>query len=756
MAPPKTATVPAVAPDAGMPDSLDTLAVTRQSLRLTIENMDCPTEEKLIRLCLEPLPGIISLQFELLNRILTVQHTLMNTTVIFNQLAQIGMSARPVDVAHPPASMASSPALAPRKIMLILLALVAALLSEFLAWHSGNPAALPVMATALLAILAGGIPTLKKGWIALRHFSLNIYFLMSTAVLGAFAIGQWPEAAVVIVLFGIAEMIEAASLDKARHAIAGLTAHAPDNALVWQSGEQWQSRPASSIGVGQIVRARAGERIALDGIVTSGHSSVDQSPITGESMPQDKSSGDLVYAGTLNQSGNLDIRVTSVQSDTMLARIARSVQQAQSQRAPIQSLVDQFARRYTPVVFSIAILLAVLPPLFAHSTWHASIYQALVLLVIACPCALVIATPVTIVSGLALAARRGILIKGGLYLEQGRKLSQIALDKTGTLTHGKPEVTDVIALAQMGTEQILQLAASLELGSQHPIAHALLTKFAGQTLTVSHFSSYTALGISGEIQGTRYYLGNPRMLVVQADEKLGFSLADMGYQAPIARLESQEKTVILLCDRNQVLALIAVRDSLRASSKSAVKQLQAMGIKLVMLTGDNAGTAEIIASEVGISEVHSQLLPEDKLSAMTKLSSMGMCGMVGDGVNDAPALARADIGFAMGAAGSDTALETADVALMQDDLRKLPEFIRLSRRTVSILWQNIVFAIGVKVLFFGLTFSGHSSMWMAVFADAGTSLLVIINGLRLLNYQDVDAADQSAAETAGVAATGTS
>ncbi|MFZ6750178.1 heavy metal translocating P-type ATPase [Undibacterium sp. Ren11W] len=710
-----------------------------QRLALKIQNMDCPTEEKLIRLSLKSVKEVLALDFDLLNRILTVHHTLSNTDIVFSKLNEIGMSALPLSdtQAISAENHAQASAISRRQIVIMSFAALAAFSSELLVWRGAANDSLAVILLALIAVFAGGIPTLKKGWIALRHLSLNIYLLMTTAVIGAIAIGQWPEAAVVIVLFGIAEMIEATSLDRARNAIAGLMAHAPETANTLQADGQWQDKPVNEIILGQLIRARAGERIALDGLVDSGHSSVDQAAITGESMPVEKRVGDQVYAGTLNQSGTLQIRVGSLQGDTMLSRIARSVQQAQSQRAPTQSLVDQFAAYYTPIVFIIAILIAILPPILGSTSWHDSLYQALVLLVIACPCALVISTPVTVVCGLALAAKRGILIKGGLYLEQGKNLQLIALDKTGTLTEGKPRLTDVVTLAHLSQSEILRIAASLEAGSQHPVAHAILSSHAesGEKLMqVDHFSSITASGVNGEIEGLRYSLGNLRMF-----ETLNLSLAPEAlkiFREHLTQLEQQNKTVLILADTCQALALLAVADSLRASSQTAVRELQAMGINLVMLTGDNAQTAKAIAEQAGISEVRSQLLPEEKLAAITHFSETLCTGMVGDGINDAPALARAHIGFAMGAAGSDTALETADVALMQDDLRKLPEFIRISKQTARVLWQNISFAISIKILFFALTLSGHSSMWMAVFADTGTSLLVVLNGLRLLRYQD--------------------
>jgi len=689
-----------------------------ERLTLNIVNMDCPTEEALIRQCLTPLPGVAALDFDLLNRVLTVHHTLHDTSGVLAKLADIGMQGRPVSATDDVDRSVEEATASRKKWLTMGFAGAMAIAAEATAYASGNETSLTVAALALIAILAGGIPTLKKAWIALRHFTLNIHLLMAVAVIGAAAIGQWPEAAVVIWLFGIAEMIEAASLGRARNAINGLIAHAPDTALLQQADGSWQETPTAQIALGQLLRVRPGERIALDGKVESGQSAVDQAAITGESMPAAKTSGDKVYAGTLNQAGVLEIRVTSLQNETTLARIARSVQQAQSQRAPTQRFVDQFARVYTPVVFVIALLVALVPPLLGTAAWHECIYRALVLLVIACPCALVISTPVTIVCGLALAAKRGILVKGGLYLEQGRRLATIALDKTGTLTKGKPALTDIVRLADVPEKQLLRIAASLDALSQHPVAHAIVAAYRDQGSgegdggldAVSDFLSLSGRGVKGTLGGKRYYLGNRRML-----DELGITLSGeqkAGLEQALFGLEAQAKTVVVLCDETAALALLAVADSPRHTSHEAIRQMQDMGIKLTMLTGDNQQTAVSIGKQLGISDVRAELMPEDKLAAVHDLSSGAITGMVGDGVNDAPALARANIGFAMGAAGTHTALETADVALMQDDLRKLPEFIHISRRTAAILWQNIALALGINALFFALTLSGHSRLWM--------------------------------------------
>ena len=607
--------------------------------------------------------------------------------------------------------------------------------SEVLAYATGADTSLHVAVLALAAILLGGLGTLRKGWLALRHFTLNINLLMTVAVIGAALIGQWPEAAMVIWLFGVAEMIEALSLTRARNAIRSLTALAPERGLVRQGDGSWQELPARLIGVDAVVRVRPGERIVLDGIVVGGASSVDQAPITGESMPVAKQESDALYAGTVNQQGVLEYRVTATAGHTMLDRIAQTVQDAQGKRAPTQRFIDRFAQVYTPAVFVVAIIVALAGPLALGLSWFDSVYRALVLLVIACPCALVISTPVTIVSGLASAARRGILIKGGLYLEQGRRLRRLALDKTGTLTHGKPALTDVVSLgaSPLPRDRALQLAASLDALSSHPVAHAIVSAHDGAALPVEDFASLAGRGVTGRIEGRTYALGSLRLA-----RELG--AADDALETGLEALERQGKTAVILCQDNVAVAILAVADTIRDSSRTAVADLRRLGVEPVILSGDNAATVRAVAAELGIEDARGNLLPDDKLAAVEAMGKAAPVGMVGDGVNDAPALARADIGFAMGAAGTDTAIETADVALMQDDLRKLPEFIRLSHRTSRVLWQNIVFALAIKLVFFVLTFAGEATLWMAVFADAGASLLVVFNGLRLLRQPRPDQA----------------
>jgi Cd2+/Zn2+-exporting ATPase len=558
---------------------------------------------------------------------------------------------------------------------------------------------------------------------------------MSIAVIGAIAIGEWPEAAVVIFLFALAELIETLSLERAKNAIRGLMAMTPETATVRLDSGEWREVAAAEVQVGQTARVRPGERIPLDGSVTAGGSSVNQAPITGESMPVMKAAGDPVFAGTLNERGMLEFRVTANKGHTTLDRIIRSVQEAQGQRAPTQRFVDQFARYYTPAVVVFAVLVAAVPPLLFGAAFEPWLYKALVMLVIACPCALVISTPVTVVSGLAAAARHGLLVKGGVHLENGRLIKVVALDKTGTLTHGKPVVTDVVPLVEQPADALLQLAASVDAHSGHPIANAITS--AWQTpadrkttvrplLPVTSFESLTGRGAKAVIDGQLYHVGNHRLC-----EEMG--ICNLHVEEVLNRLEKEGKTAVILSTESAPLCVIGVADTVREHSAEAIRQLRALGVASVMLSGDNQTTASAIAAQVGIGDARGNLLPEDKLAVIDDLTRRyGNSGMVGDGVNDAPALAKASIGFAMGAAGTDTAIETADVALMDDDLRKLPNFIQLSRDTFRVLRQNIALAIGIKAVFFVLALAGKATLWMAVFADMGASLIVVFNGMRLL------------------------
>ena len=716
-------------PQLNMEESFPSPESTNQ-IRYRIDKMDCPTEEYLIRQKLESMKGVESLEFNLMQRWLTVTHTLSKPDAITQALMAIDM--------HPVPMLATSVQVefnnkfisnSQRKWWLLGLAGVAATLAEVIAWTSGSDKSWPVMVLALVAIVVSGTSTYKKGWIALKNLNLNINALMSIAVTGAILIGQWPEAAMVMVLFTLAEMIEALSLDRARNAIRGLMEMTPDKANILQDDGTWKSTDAAMITIGMTARVGPGERIPLDGELTKGQSAVNQAPITGESIPIAKSVGDKVFAGTINETGSFEYCITAIQTDSTLSRIIRAVEDAQGSRAPTQRFVDSFAKIYTPIVFVVALGIAVFPPLLFGLAWMPWIYKALVLLVIACPCALVVSTPVTVVSGLAAAAKAGILIKGGVYLEEGRKLKSLALDKTGTITQGKPVVTDIVSLSGEKS-QAMRLAATLAGRSDHPVSAALSNHFKSQSTLVledvTDFEAITGRGVKGRIGTQLYYLGNHRLV-----EELG--ICNGATEAALNKLEADGKTAVIISNDTTPLAVIAVADTVRESSRQAIVELHALGIRTLMLTGDNDLTAKAIAKSVGIDDARGNLLPEDKLSVINEeLSKYGTVGMVGDGINDAPALAKSSIGFAMGAAGTDAALETADVALMDDDLRKIPHFIRLSIKAAGILKQNIIIALSIKAVFLVLAFMSVATLWMAVFADMGASLIVVFNGLRLL------------------------
>ena len=711
---------------AAAPSLVTLTQTTSANARLStfrIEAMDCPTEQTLIQNKLGKMAGVQQLEFNLINRILGVTHDLPSTAPIVEAIKSLGMQADPIEEGVPAAAPPAKKHWWP-----LALSGFCALAAEVIHFTDAAPTWV-VALVALVSILSGGLTTYKKGWIALKNLNLNINALMSIAVTGAILIGQWPEAAMVMFLFTVAELIEAKSLDRARNAISGLMQMTPEQATVRQANGSWVEQEVKTIELGAIVRVRPGERIGLDGEVTAGQSTIDQAPITGESLPIEKTVGDKVFAGTINQAGSLEYRVTAAANNSTLARIIHAVEQAQGSRAPTQRFVDSFSKIYTPAVFLFALGVAVIPPLFMGAVWFDWIYRALVLLVVACPCALVISTPVTIVSGLAAAARKGILIKGGVYLEAGYKLDYLALDKTGTITHGKPVQTDYLALFPNVEDNAPALAASLAARSDHPVSLAIANAAVDKKLllqVVDNFEALAGRGVRGEINGEVYHLGNHRLV-----EELG--LCSPALEEKLFALEKQGKSVVLLLDKSGPLALFAVADTVKDSSREAIQQLHDLGIKTLMLTGDNTHTAKAIAAQVGIDQAQGDLLPTDKLQAIETLYGQGhRVGMVGDGINDAPALARAEIGFAMAAAGTDTAIETADVALMDDDLRKIPAFIRLSRQTSSILKQNIALALVIKAIFLAVTFMGMATMWMAVFADMGVSLLVVFNGLRLL------------------------
>lgn len=699
-------------------------------ITLYVAELDCPSEEKLIRGQLESVPEVEKLLFNFITQEVTIQHHLKTPALLIDRIAALGMKAT-LKTKKDKEYLEGNPH--PSWIILSISGILA-LIAELIAYSLSNEQSPWVALLALLAMALSGKTTLKKGWLALRTKTLNISSLMLIAITGAVLIGEWPEAAMVTVLFALAERIEVYSLDKAREAIRKLMEIAPDVATVKQADDSWQIIPVSEVSLGDIIWVKPGERIPLDGEIVAGKSSVNQAPITGESMPLDKDIGDKVYAGTINEHGSFQFKVYVTAGDTILAKIGKTIAEAQAERAPTQRFVDQFAKYYTPLMVIIAILIAVIPPIIWGGLLSVWLYKALTLLVIACPCALVISTPVTVVSGLAAAAKHGTLIKGGTYLEQGHRLKAIALDKTGTLTEGKPRVTKLIPFNEQTSEKALQLAASLDEHSEHPIAQAIVKEWQKQQsktslLPVTDFKALPGRGVTGLINNVQYFVGNHQLA---KDNKV----CTQEIEDQLEVLEQAGQTTIILSDTERVLAIFAVADTLRSTSQLAIKALHKYGIKTCMLTGDNAITAKAIAAQVGIDEIRANVLPADKVYAIDELiKRYNVVGMVGDGINDAPALAKASIGFAMGK-GTDIALETADIALMNDNLVKLPQFIYLSRKTASVLFQNISLSIVVKVIFFGLALAGAATLWMAVFADMGASLLVVANGLRLLAYDE--------------------
>jgi len=603
-----------------------------------------------------------------------------------------------------------------------------ALGSEGMGVAAGVPLASRVVYS--LAILFGVWSVLPKAWNALRRFRPDMNLLMTIAVLGAVAIGEWFEGATVAFLFSLSLALESWSIGRARRAVAALMDLTPQTARVRHPDGREEEIPAEQVEIGALLLVKPGERIPLDGRVAGGASEVNQAPITGESVPVPKEIGAEVFAGTINGDGALEVEATKRAGDSTLAHIIRLVDEAQSRRAPSEQWVEKFARIYTPVVLGLALAVLLLPPLVLGGGWDAWIYRALVLLVIACPCALVISTPVSIVAALASAAKHGVLVKGGLFLEIPSRLKAVALDKTGTLTWGRPEVIEIVPLAGHDERELLERVSALEARSEHPLARAILAYAKHRLVAVRPAEDFRILqgkGAAGRFEGKEYWLGSHRYL-----EERGQETPEIHQR--LEEMSRAGQTAVVVGTEDHVCGLIAVADEVRPESKFSVQALRDAGIQtVVMLTGDNRGTAEAIGKKTGIEDVRAEMLPAEKVAAIDQLlARYDSVAMIGDGVNDAPAMARATMSIAMGAAGSDAAIEVADVALMSDDLAKLPWLIRHSRRTLGVIRQNIVFSLAIKAVFVILTLAGHASLWAAIAADMGASLLVIGNGLRLL------------------------
>jgi len=686
--------------------------------------MDCREEVAILERRLKHLPGLEELLPDLVGQRLRVRYDAakLSTSLIVEAVAATGMRAwleHEQPVGHTAAATA-------RQALVVVsgVSLAAGLALQFFAG-----ALVPASAAFLISIVTGGVYTARRALAATRVMSLDINVLMLIAVVGAIGIGEWSEGATVTFLFAFAQILEARTMDRARHAIRALMDFTPPEAVVRRNGTEQRVR-VDDVRLDEILMVKPGEKIPLDGVVVSGASPVNQAPITGESLPVDKSPGHDVYAGTINGYGALDVRVTHLRQDTTLARIISLVELAQSQRAPSQAFVERFARYYTPAVITVAIVIATVPPLLLGQPAGEWFYRALVLLVISCPCALVISTPVSVVSAIAAAAKKGVLIKGGVHLERTGKIRCVAFDKTGTLTKGAPHVVELIPLNGAASREILEIAAGLEARSEHPVGRAILARAVEYGVawpSCAEFQAIPGRGAEAVIGGEPALIGNHRLI-----EERGLCNAEI--HSSLDAVAASGRTAVLVARTGRPLGIIALADQTREAARDTVEMLRRQGVEhVVMLTGDNRATAEALARELGVDEVHAELLPHDKVQVVHTLrKKYGTVAMVGDGVNDAPALAAADVGIAMGAAGTDAALETADIALMADELLKIPFALRLGRSTLRNIQMNITLSLGLKAVFLCLAIIGSATLWMAVVADMGASLLVIANGMRLL------------------------
>jgi Zn2+/Cd2+-exporting ATPase len=704
------------------------IPVGASEMTFRVQGMDCSEEVGAIERALKPIGGVLGVRANLVASSVTVYHD--GSARSAKLIEAINKSGVRVQTDETPSSGGNA-------LLASCLVGISGLLTGIgiaLQWLGLKETLWPDVAFTI-AIIAGGALVFPKAVRSLKTFSLDMNVLMTVAVIGAVAIGEHAEGAAVVFLFSLSELLESWSVGRARRAIHALMQLAPDIALLKKDGK-FKEVPAKEVAVGATILVKSGQKVPLDGTVLVGSSAIDQAPITGESMPVEKKPGDPVFAGTINGEGSLEIQTTKAAGDTTLARIIKMVAEAQQQKAPAQRFVDVFAKYYTPIVMILALLVGLVPPLLLGGAWMDWIYRALVLLVIACPCALVISTPVSIVSGLTAMARRGVLIKGGAYLEALGSLRALAMDKTGTITEGKPRVLNVIALNASPVNNILRIAAAIDAHSTHPLAQAVV-RHAEESKVVfdpaENYQAKTGRGAEATIAGHAYFVGNHRLA-----HELGVCSEKL--ENILAEIEADAKSVVVVGHRphadckGEALGVLTVGDAIRTNAAEAVRLLHDVGIrKVVMLSGDNTRTANAIAKQAGIDEVQGDLLPEQKIEQIRKLAvNFGCVGMIGDGVNDAPALAAANVGIAMGAGGTDTAIETADIALMRDDLMMVSEALRLGRRTLGVIRFNIAFAVGVKAVFLLLALLGHTSLWLAVLADTGATILVIFNALRLL------------------------
>ena len=714
----------------GMPGELVVTGARR--IVLSVPEMDCPVEAGEIQKAFAA-AGITSADFNVITRTVTLSGDDDLEAAAVRAVESCGYTAKAA--ASGPGTIES----APIPWALYITALFVAFMSEAVELVSEySPGLIPLehgtidlitLALAVVAILMAGLEVFKNGVLALVHRNLNMNALMAVAVVGGVLIGAWPEAAMVMVLFQISESIEQLSMTKARRSIRDLMSAAPETAEV-KDGRSWRRVPSAEVGAGAVVRVGPGDRVPLDGRIVRGATALDQSMVTGEGMPAEKSEGDNVWSGTVNLTSTIEVMVTAAASESLSARIIDAVENAQASKSPVQRFVDRFAAVYTPIVFFIAAAVAIVPGLVTGE-WSTWIYRALCLLVISCPCALVISTPVTVVSALATATRCGLLIKGGLYLEEARKLVNIGLDKTGTLTKGEPAVAGVKYLATFDERLTGAMAASLAAMNKHPLSQAIARWAHERHLPVYQVEGFTAIpgaGVEGRIERGMVRLVNLRWLEEQG-------LADEEVRRTFAHYTNEGMSAVAVADAFGVQAVFGLADVVKEDTVEGLRQLASVGIRPWLLTGDNEAAARALAEKVGLKDVRADLLPEDKLKAIEELQKSGLTAMAGDGINDAPALARADIGIAMGVRGTDSAIEAAHIAVMDDRISSIATLVRLSRITHGVLVENIAFAIGVKIIFALLALTGNATMWMAVFADTGTCLIVVANAMRMLRMK---------------------
>lgn len=717
-----------------------------RSLQFKIQGMDCAEETAILKREVGPLVGEENLSFDIFNGRMMVApgNPAVTPDEIVSAVGRTGMRAEIIEQGKPEATQQGFWLIWGRTVLTaasgVLLSLgflthavIAGSLARALGGEgSGIAHQVPLLAQIfyLLGVLGGVWYFVPKAWYAVRHLRPDMNLLMVIAATGAITIGEWLEAATVAFLFAVSIALESWSVGRARRAVQALMDLAPPTAIIRRKDGREETVPLDQVAVGAVFLVKPGERFPLDGRVQNGKSHVNQAPITGESTPVSKEIGSEVFAGTINGDGLLIVKSSKPATDTTLAHIIRLVGDAQSRRAPSEQWVEKFAKVYTPAVMGLSLAVLVVPPLIFGGEWADWFYRSLVLLVIACPCALVISTPVSIIAALTAAARNGVLIKGGLYVEAPSRLQAIAIDKTGTLTQGKPTVMNVVPLAGHNEKELLERVAALEVQSTHPLARAIVDFARQKSVTIrppDDLQIIQGKGATGRFNNETYWVGSHRYLEERQQETPEIH----------EQLESFSRdghTVVVVGNDRHVCGFITLADAVRPGVRETLVSLREAGLQhIAMLTGDNQGTANAIARETGVDEVFAELLPADKVKVVESLvSKYGNVAMIGDGVNDAPALARASVGIAMGVAGSDAAIETADIALMSDDLAKLPWLIRHSRHTLSIIRQNIVFSLSIKAVFMGLVLFGHASLWGAIAADTGASLLVIFNGLRLL------------------------